>query len=242
MSDTDHCSCFRVNTEALQDLADSLIKDGFMSPPQIVLDNQTFGLAKNLDDVWQLHVRGDKDGTIRAEVEVSWIYLEHAWAPSYSAHPWIRERLIKYSIPFRERSEAPNPCLNPRLELPDSLTEWKELDGKKLASYIVQDANGSKLSVAELKDILQAIAGTMNKFSGSALDRILAFESPSENQFRIKIDCPIFKTCGEEWCQKACLPMVDTVLNVMSEKITFKRQSPIETPHKCCQFDFFLHT
>ncbi len=230
---TEYCACFRVQAEVLPQLEKNLREDGFTDPPQLVKERQIFGLSKELDDVWQLHIRGFEDGRLQAEVEVRWIYIEHASEPSRPGHRWLRSFLLKLGIPFRERNPAKN-CLNPRLEPPQTLTEWKTLDVRSLAKFIVKDSLPVKLSV---KDMMHFLKQLPFMFSTAMLKKLLEFEIEDEN-LRIKVNCPIYKVYAD-WCESGCVSLVSSLVGNLNETVTFRRLCR-RPESKTCQFEFCL--
>jgi len=103
-----------------------LLREGFYDPRilQTWKKGQVFGLVKRLNDLIEVHVRGYKDNTLDAEVELSREYLEHPYEvkPFYGL---LINILRRYGIPFRIISPIPP---DPRyISVPENLTRWKPL-------------------------------------------------------------------------------------------------------------------
>ena len=103
-----------------------ILQEGFYDPVilQNLKDNQVFGLVKPLNDLVEVHVRGYKDNTLDAEVELSREYLEHPYdvRPFYG---FLISILTKYNVPFRIiRPLPPDPDF---ISIPKNLTKWKPL-------------------------------------------------------------------------------------------------------------------
>jgi hypothetical protein len=229
------CSCFKVQVEGLPQLERALRGCGFIEPPQLVKERQVFGLSKELDDVWQLHIRGFEDGCLQAEVEVRWVYIEHASEPSRSGHPCLRDLLLMLGIPFRE-GDSPKSCLNSSLEPPQTLTEWKTLGVESLAKFIVKDSSPAKLSV---KDLASFLKGKRLPFVSSLtnLMRFLEFEVVGGN-LRVKVNCPVYRVYAD-WCERGCVSLVDSLLGRLDETVVVRRlcSRPVS---KVCLFEFHL--
>jgi hypothetical protein len=114
----------------LDDVQASLNAEGFTSPGlQELKAFQAFGLAKNLDSTWQIHVRGFRDAQrewIESEIEPQWIYLEHLNAEHRtSAAPFMTQILNKYRIGFIPQVDQ---SYKPP-KVPTQLTDWRPLAG-----------------------------------------------------------------------------------------------------------------
>jgi len=229
------CSCFKVQVEGLPQLERALRGCGFTEPPQLVKERQVFGLSKELDDVWQLHIRGFEDGCLQAEVEMRWVYIEHASGSSRSGHPWLRDLLLAFGIPFRE-GDPPKSCLNPSLEPPQTLTEWKTLGVESLAKFIVKDSFPAKLSVKELTSFLQRKRLPLVS-SMANLMRFLEFEVENGN-LRIKVNCPIYRVYAD-WCERGCVSVISSLLGRLDEAVAFRRLCS-RPESKVCLFEFHI--
>ncbi|MFQ5762283.1 MAG: hypothetical protein ACE5PO_04530, partial [Candidatus Bathyarchaeia archaeon] len=113
MAELIQCSCFSVRPEAIPRLERSLRSKEFAEPPQICESNQSFGIAKPVDGIWQVHVRGFSDGRLKGEVELRWIYVEHSTHPSYSAHRIIQPLLDEAGVSYVMKS-PPHYCVDPQ--------------------------------------------------------------------------------------------------------------------------------
>ncbi len=113
----------------VEDVKAVLSAEGFYQPLQEWKPGQVFGLAKNLDDSWQLHVRGFRDGPrewVESEIEPQWIYLEHLNAEhrvSGSIH--LIQILNKHGIPYIAQGD--NYYMPPKV--PAQLTDWRPILG-----------------------------------------------------------------------------------------------------------------
>lgn len=229
------CNCFKIQVEGLPQLEKALRGSGFTEPPQLVKERQVFGLSKELDDVWQLHIRGFGDGCLQAEVEVRWVYIEHASEPSRSGHPWLRDLLLMLGIPFRE-GDSPKSCLNSSLEPPQTLREWKTLGVESLAKFIVKDSFPAKLSVKELASFLQRKRLPLVS-SLANLMRFLEFEVVGGN-LRIKVNCPIYRVYAD-WCEGGCISVISSLLGRLNETVAFRRLCS-RPESKVCLFEFHI--
>lgn len=113
----------------LDEVLAALNAEGFYQPLQEWKLGQAFGLAKNLDNSWQLHVRGFRDGQrewVEAEIEPQWVYLEHLDSEhrvSGSFH--LMQILNKYDIPYVTQGD--NYYVPPKV--PTQLTDWRPILG-----------------------------------------------------------------------------------------------------------------
>jgi len=89
----------------------TLIKEGFGQPLfglQITKPNQDFGLVREIDDKWEMHVRGFKDGHLEPEIEVARKFIEHLDPRYRHTEPAISvlaEILDQYNIPYEITGE-----------------------------------------------------------------------------------------------------------------------------------------
>ncbi|HWQ17290.1 MAG TPA: hypothetical protein VNL13_05615 [Sulfolobales archaeon] len=81
-------------------------------------------MVKSLNEYIEVHVRGYKDNTLDAEVELSREYLEHPYdvKPYYG---YLINILRKYNIPFK--ALGPLPPDPSYISVPKTLTRWKPL-------------------------------------------------------------------------------------------------------------------
>ena len=79
---------------------------------------------KQIDDVFEVHVRGYADGTLDAEIEASREYLEHLTYDSRPYNHYLLDILRKHGIPYRIVKQIEPSIKPPR---PKALTPWKPL-------------------------------------------------------------------------------------------------------------------
>ncbi|MFW9831865.1 MAG: hypothetical protein ACFFD8_08820 [Candidatus Thorarchaeota archaeon] len=100
---------------------------GFYNPGalQLYKRNQVFGLIKQLDKPLEMHIRGFKDGTLEAEIEISREYFEHLGPNSCQpAQAEIETILEEARIAF---TPAPPLDEGKRVVIPRKLTEWRKV-------------------------------------------------------------------------------------------------------------------
>ena len=115
----------RVSTD-LTIIKKLLLQEGFYDAGilQGWKEGQVFGLAKPLENLLEVHIRGYLDNTLDAEVELSREYLEHPYEvrPFYG---YLINILRKYHIPFEIiKPLPPDPQY---ISVPKNLTKWKPL-------------------------------------------------------------------------------------------------------------------
>jgi hypothetical protein len=115
----------RVSTE-LTIIKKLLLQEGFYDAGilQGWKEGQVFGLAKPLENLLEVHIRGYLDNTLDAEVELLREYLEHPYEvrPFYG---YLINILRKYHIPFEIiKPFSPDPQY---ISVPKNLTKWKPL-------------------------------------------------------------------------------------------------------------------
>jgi hypothetical protein len=103
-----------------------LLQEGFYDVGilQSWKEGQVFGLAKPLENLLEVHIRGYLDNTLDAEVELSREYLEHPYEvrPFYG---YLINILRKYYIPFEIiKPLPPDPQY---ISVPKNLTKWEPL-------------------------------------------------------------------------------------------------------------------
>jgi hypothetical protein len=103
-----------------------LLSEGFHEPLlQGWRGGQVFGLVKPLNELVEVHVRGYKDGTLDAEVELSRKYLEHLLYRSKPYYGYLIGILKRYNIPFSiVKPIPPDPTY---IEVPQNPIKWKHL-------------------------------------------------------------------------------------------------------------------
>jgi hypothetical protein len=114
-------------SEWLERVKEILIQEGYRDTKlQTIKQGQVFGLVKKVDSVWEMHVRGFKDGRLEAEIEISRDYFEHL-DDRYrrDATPELTQILDAHQIPYQTKGELPQMevILNP----PEKLTPWKPI-------------------------------------------------------------------------------------------------------------------
>lgn len=113
----------------LDEVQAALIAEGFYQPPQDWKweQGQVFGLAEDLDNCWQLHVRGfrvEEKERLESEIEPQWKYLEHR-NPEHRADGCVHliRILDKYSIPYVTQGN----CYYAPPKVPAQLTDWRPI-------------------------------------------------------------------------------------------------------------------
>jgi len=103
-----------------------LLEEGFYDTGilQSWKEGQVFGLAKPLENLLEVHIRGYLNNTLDAEVELSREYLGHPYEvrPFYG---YLINILRKYHIPFE--IIRPLPPYPQYVLVPKNLTKWKSL-------------------------------------------------------------------------------------------------------------------
>lgn len=109
---------------------EALEAEGFSDPGilQNYKDGQVFGVVKDLDETWQMHVRGYKDGSLEAEIEISRWHLEHLQDSPLirrSAHQELGEILHLHGIYYTTNSTFPYQEETP--QPPAAVTDWRPI-------------------------------------------------------------------------------------------------------------------
>ena len=235
------CRCFKISVEDLKKFEKILRMKGFKEAPQLIEDGQFFGLVKKLDRVWQIHVRTYKNGEIKAEIEPRWIYIEHLFTPSYSAHQWVQKLLEKHGLTYNQKNPVPLECLNPKIKIPSSLTNWKIVGEKFLVKlFLKKYLKKCKIRVNSLEDLKTFFIEAMNAFYSFTSINLLSmvvfkFE---DGKLRMKIRCPIKKT-HKEWCERKCIPLMNCILEVVNKKIGLERLN-FSLEDDGCEYCFFM--
>ena len=116
-----HCNCFVIDPRYSVALQTNLLNNGYFNPFQ---ENrgQTFGLARNLDDTLQFHIKTMPNGKIEAEIEPQTKYVEHL-NQNYSspAHFQVKQILDAFRIPYRQISSSVT-CLSGKIKRPSKAT------------------------------------------------------------------------------------------------------------------------
>lgn len=121
VEDECHCNCFAIDPRNSGVLQTNLLNNEFFNPFQ-ENHGQTFGLAKNLDDTLQFHLKAMPNGKIEAEIEPQTQYVEHL-NQNYSspAHFQVKQILDTFRIPYRQISSSVT-CLSGKIKRPSTTT------------------------------------------------------------------------------------------------------------------------
>ena len=116
-----HCNCFTISPEYSDLLESGLAQGGYFQPPQ-ENHGQKFGLATNIDETLQFHIKAMPDGKIEAEIEPQIKFIEHL-NQEYSspAHFQVKQVLDALRIPYREISHSLT-CLSGKIKRPSKTT------------------------------------------------------------------------------------------------------------------------
>ena len=116
-----HCNCFAIDPRNSGVLHTNLLNNEFFNPVQ-ENHGQTFGLAKNLDNTLQFHIKTMPNGKIEAEIEPQTQYVEHL-NQNYSspAHFQVKQILDTFRIPYRQISSSVA-CLSRKIKRPSKTT------------------------------------------------------------------------------------------------------------------------
>ena len=116
-----HCNCFKIQQSHFNYLRSKLIENKFFNPPQ-ENHGQVFGLAKDLNEKMQVHVKVMPNGNIEAEVEPSIRFIEHL-DQSYSspAHNHVKSILDALRVPYEVICMS-RKCLEGRIKMPTKTT------------------------------------------------------------------------------------------------------------------------
>ena len=96
-----HCNCFVISPSHSYYLQNELLKGGYHNPLQED-HGQIFGLAANVDETMQFHIKVMPKGQIEAEIEPQTQFLEHL-NQNYStpAHFHVQNVLDSLRIPYQ---------------------------------------------------------------------------------------------------------------------------------------------
>jgi len=116
-----HCNCFAIDPRYSVVLQTNLLNNGFFNPIQ-ENHGQTLGLAKNIDDTLQFHIKTMPSGKIEAEIEPQTKYVEHL-NQNYSspAHFQVKQVLDTLRIPYRQISSSIT-CISGKIKRPSKTT------------------------------------------------------------------------------------------------------------------------
>ncbi len=234
MGGNSDCSCFRITDKNLNEVEKKLHKDGFRKTPQILEENQVFGLAKKIDNIWQIHVRVFVDGHVKAEIEPRWFYVEHIMTQSYSAHSQIEKLLSKYNMNFIQSTPIPKSCLNPKTQIPEKLTDVRSFDVNSI-SPLIKDSGIKVQSLQDLKDLMRGFLKIINSMATVDLYRFINLRM-CKGKLRLRINCP-FRGTDESFCQRDCIPTISCLIRIINRKINLNH---FVVPEKnICNFEFF---
>ena len=100
--------------------------------------------------------------------------------------------------------------------------------GKAVAEAVIEEHNIEKNDLEGLKIALENI-----------LPKVMQFEAAwEEEKLKTRSNCPIYKNY-KEWCDKGCVPMIESFARIFNPKIKVKRTS--REPDKC-EFEFSVDT
>ncbi|ACS90089.1 hypothetical protein [Thermococcus sibiricus] len=113
--------------EDLERVKQILLEDGFRNTIlQVIKPGQVFGLVKELNHPWEMHVRGFEDGHLEAEIEISREYLEHLDSGYKKEATMELTRILdKYGIIYTVKGDMSGVDL--QLKKPNTLTPWKPI-------------------------------------------------------------------------------------------------------------------
>ncbi|RIB35388.1 MAG: hypothetical protein BXU00_01320 [Candidatus Nanoclepta minutus] len=100
-------------------------KEGFRKTRwQFRKKGQVFGLIKPINNFLEIHVRGYKDNTLNAELEISRKYLQHLFKSSIPFDIVLIHIFGKNNIPFE--IIKPIHLSLPNINIPKFLISWKK--------------------------------------------------------------------------------------------------------------------
>jgi len=100
-------------------------KEGFKRTRlQFKKKGQVFGLIKPINGVLEIHVRGYKDNTLDAELEISRKYIQHLFKRAIPFDIILIFILKRHNIPFE--IVKPISLSVPKIDIPKILINWKK--------------------------------------------------------------------------------------------------------------------
>ena len=116
-----HCNCFAIDATYTGYLKDQLLNNGYHDPFQED-HGQLFGLATNIDDKLQFHLKTMPNGRIEAELEPQTKFVEHL-NQEYSspAHFQVKQVLDMLHIPYQQIQVSFH-CLSGKIKKPSKTT------------------------------------------------------------------------------------------------------------------------
>jgi len=108
-------------------------KEGFRKTRlQFKKKGQVFGVIKPVGNILEIHVRGYKDNTLDAELEISRKYIQHLFKGAVPFDLILINILRKHNIPF-EIIKPINLSI-PKIDIPKFLINWKKATIALIAS------------------------------------------------------------------------------------------------------------
>jgi len=119
--DPHHCNCFAIDARYTDYLKDQLLNNGYHDPPQED-HGQLYGLATNIDEVLQFHLKTMPNGRIEAELEPQTQFVEHL-NQKYSspAHFQVKQVMDMLHIPYQQIQVSFH-CLSRKIKRPSKTT------------------------------------------------------------------------------------------------------------------------
>jgi hypothetical protein len=125
-----------VPADKLNKLKDYLINLGFEVPLLALPEGEVFGVRKLLSPIWELHIRGFKDGSIESHVEVNREYFEHLTDlrvfVAYEAYQTYKPMFPKFYLQYAPTQKfVTSISENFEVEVPppSTMTAWKPIVG-----------------------------------------------------------------------------------------------------------------
>ena len=116
-----HCNCFAIDVRYANYLRDQLLTNNYFDPLQED-HGQLYGLAANIDETLQFHLKTMPNGQIEAEIEPQTQFLEHL-DQNYSspAHSQVKQVLDTLNIPYSQIRNSYH-CLSAKIKKPKQTT------------------------------------------------------------------------------------------------------------------------
>lgn len=116
----------------IEDVKNYLLNSGFKVPELAYPEGEIFGLTRSLDQIWELHIRGFKDGRIIPHVEVNRKFFEHlgdhrlyvAYEAYQFYRPVVNEFYLRY-IPDKSYVTSIIENFDVSIPTPSKITPWK---------------------------------------------------------------------------------------------------------------------
>ena len=113
--------------EWLEMAREVLVEEGFQHTIlQAIEPGQVFGLVRKEDGIWQMHVRGFDDGSLKGHIEIRNDYFQH-WNGAFrrDAAAELKEILDAHQIPLTVERDITHSMIS--LPYPERLTPWKPM-------------------------------------------------------------------------------------------------------------------